>query len=83
MLLGRETYHQTFVEPTQIVADYVVRRSSTSGTIAVVDGAVTKRCIAEAGKHIGLRKEQIVALWRSFTNEQKKHVEKEKKKTEF
>lgn len=36
MLMGRETYHQTFVEPTQMVADYILRRPETGGGLKVV-----------------------------------------------
>lgn len=52
MLLGRETYHQTFVEPTQAVADFIVRRSSTSGVLRVVDDDELAECIERACKII-------------------------------
>ncbi len=48
MLLGRETYHQTFVEPTQAVADYIVRRSSTGGVLRVVDDDEIEGCFFTA-----------------------------------
>jgi uridine kinase len=83
MLLGREAYHQTFVEPTQMVSDYVVRRGHTVGKVAVLDRDVLEECIKNAGKLAGLDGDGVATLWKTFTNEERKHLEAEAAKTEW
>lgn len=54
MLLGREVYHQMFVEPTQMVADYIVRRAHTLGNLAVVNREKLKECFQQACRTVGV-----------------------------
>ncbi|MCP4900402.1 MAG: hypothetical protein GY906_25845, partial [bacterium] len=66
MLLGRETYHQTFVEPTQAVADYIVRRSSTGGVLRVVDDDEIEGCFFTACEREGADSKDAASLFVEF-----------------
>ncbi|MFB3896658.1 MAG: uridine kinase [bacterium] len=65
MLLGREVYHQTFVEPTQAVADYIIRRSATSGVLQVIDDDEVGKCLIEACEKLGVE-DKAAELHRMF-----------------
>jgi uridine kinase len=83
MLLGRETYHQTFVEPTQIVADYIIRRAPTSGALGVIDSAEMRNSLLEACLGSGLTKGQPGKILRRFEELQEKAQTRHAGRTEF
>ena len=58
MLMGRETYHQKFVEPTQCVADYIIRRPPTGGTLKVVYSEDEAWALTQACREVGIAEKQ-------------------------
>jgi uridine kinase len=83
MLLGREAYHQTFVEPSQMVADYIIRRAPTEGALGVIDPAEVRECFIEACLKSGLDEEAAVGVFSAFEESQEKAKKRHARKTEF
>jgi len=81
MLLGREVYQETFVEPTQTVADYIVRRPHTSGNLTLGDEKTLHDCFVKACAKEDLAEKE--ACWQRFIEEQKKKLDEESAKAEF
>jgi len=82
MLMGRETYHQTFVESTQCVADYIVRRDATGGRLTVMFDKEIKWAFETACKELGLE-QKAKELFERFQHYQEQKTEERKEKTEF
>jgi len=71
MLMGREVYHRMFVEPTQFVADYIIRRPPTGGELKVFYKDEVAECLAAACQKVGLEPERIDLLTKLFDELQK------------
>lgn len=83
MLLGREAYHQTFVEPTQMVADYTIRRGPTVGDLGVTDLAESRRCLRDACLAAELTEQQAEEILEGFEERFEEAKKRHAGKTEF
>ncbi len=82
MLLGREQYHQTFVEPTQSIAMFIVRRSATGGTLGVIYEDELIESFRKACEIHGVT-EKAEQLLREYIKLQQEMNKKRARQTEF
>ena len=75
MLLAREQYHRTFVEPTQMVADFILRRPHTDGHLAVVEEKELFRCFKEAYGEVELDENKRDTLWGNFVEKYQAYLD--------